>query len=183
MDVLGGLGNGFSFSGAPCSHEHEGTAQGPCSPTILRLNYQSFIPQRLPFLKLLSRGPCAQRPAGPAYSPAMPGPARLLASSAQRRVDRQDSVLEKPARPTLTRQILEHSLLGQSEFKRRCGPFHPSSDTYQTPSHPVIALKVSSVGVASAKKSSKFSVGETESQQDHKPDKEQRREKKKAGGN
>lgn len=102
-------------------------------------------------------------------------------------MDRQDGVLEKPARPTLTRQILEHSLLGQSEFKRRCGPFHPSSDTYQTPSHPVIALvctlKVSRVGVASAKRSSKFSVGETEAQQDHKPDKEQRREKKKTGGN
>lgn len=82
---------------------------------------------------------------------------------------------------------MKHSPVGPSEFKRRCGPVHPSSDTCETPSHPVIALvctlKVFSVGVASAKRPSGFSAGETEAQKDHKPSKEQRRKEKKVGGN
>lgn len=74
------------------------------------------------------------------------------------------------------------TLLGESEFKRRRGPFHSGSDTYEIRSHPVIALvctlKVASVGVASVRRPSKFSVGETEAKKNHKPDKEQRKKER-----
>ena len=74
-----------------------------------------------------------------------------------------------------------------TEFKRRCGPFHPDSNTYETPSHPIIALvctsKVSRVGVALAKGPSEFSMGEPEAQKDQKLSKEQRGKEREVGWN
>lgn len=173
-ELLGGLGSAFSTSGPPCSHGREGTAQGSCSCTALTMIKVSF-----------STHPLCRGPPGPAHSPVIPGPAQHLASSAQRCVDCQGGVSQLPADQGL--QGRSWNTPKKTEFKRRCGPFHTNSNTYDTPSHPIIALvctsKMSRVGVASAQGPSKFSMGETEAQKDQKPSKEQRRKKREVGRN
>lgn len=184
MDLLGGLGPALSISGPPCSREHKGTAQGECSSTILRIHDQSFF-HRHPFSEDPLRPLCPKAP--------RPCPLTCHARACLTPcfvctvVCRLSGWRVGAAGQSYINKADLGTLLGESEIKRRRGPFHSGSDTYEIRSHPVIALvctlKVASVGVASVRRPSKFSVGETEAKKNHKPDKEQRKKERKVRGN